>query len=103
MRCAHGGPHYKHSEDGITWHTSMRQTYHYGVEYDDTKPHIFARMERPQLFFEGGYDEVTGLAGMPAVLCTMAFVEGASGQTQRLRMRVRPTYWEGVDFGKAAW
>eukprot|EP00619_Florenciella_sp_RCC1007_P017680 CAMPEP_0205935176 /NCGR_PEP_ID=MMETSP1325-20131115/38395_1 /ASSEMBLY_ACC=CAM_ASM_000708 /TAXON_ID=236786 /ORGANISM="Florenciella sp., Strain RCC1007" /LENGTH=65 /DNA_ID=CAMNT_0053305247 /DNA_START=1 /DNA_END=195 /DNA_ORIENTATION=+ len=56
--------HLKFSPDGINWTTSPRQTYHYTVEYDDgSVPHVFARVERPQLWFEGGYDPVTGLAG----------------------------------------
>ncbi|GMH49969.1 hypothetical protein TL16_g00660 [Triparma laevis f. inornata] len=59
--------HYKFSEDGITWRTSMLQTYHYEVAYEGGGRHFFARMERPQIVFKE-YDENTGLAGEPVAL-----------------------------------
>ncbi|GMH77068.1 hypothetical protein TrST_g4087 [Triparma strigata] len=60
--------HYKFSVDGVNWKTSYLQTYHYLVKYEDKSRHAFARMERPQLVFAGGFDENTGLAGEPVAL-----------------------------------
>lgn len=51
--------HYKYSLDGIVWITSPRQTYHYTVKYDDDTHHTFARVERPQLYFDAR-DDSTG-------------------------------------------
>jgi len=60
--------HYKYSADGVNWHTSPRQTYRYTVRYENGRPDVLARVERPQLYFDGGYDLETGLAGSPIVL-----------------------------------
>lgn len=43
--------HYKFSLDGVTWHTSPKQTYRYGVKFDDGKKVNYPRVERPQLIF----------------------------------------------------
>ena len=59
--------HYKYSEDGISWHTSPRQTYHYTVQYTDNSHHTFARVERPQIYF-GNRDDDTGFYSDPKVL-----------------------------------
>ena len=59
--------HYKFSEDGVTWRTSPRQTYHYTVQYTDDTHHTFARVERPQMFFQQ-HDEKTGFYSSPLVL-----------------------------------
>ena len=59
--------HYKFSEDGKSWHTSMRQTYHYKVNYLDGSSHVFGRVERPQLWFDT-IDPVSGYAIKPTVL-----------------------------------
>jgi hypothetical protein len=57
--------HYKYSDDeGLSWKTSPRQTYPYFQEFEDGKilPTVYARVERPQLAFNGGYDLKTGFA-----------------------------------------
>mmetsp|Transcript_33601 Transcript_33601/g.95223 ORF Transcript_33601/g.95223 Transcript_33601/m.95223 type:complete len:498 (-) Transcript_33601:71-1564(-) len=49
--------HYKFSEDGVTWHTSPRQTYPYSVECQGGEVRHFPRMERPQLVFAKEYPD----------------------------------------------
>lgn len=43
--------HYAFSTDGAHWIVSPRQTYSYVVHFADGSEHLFARVERPQLFF----------------------------------------------------
>lgn len=59
--------HYKYSLDGVKWYTSPMQTYHYTAHYDDGTQHTFARVERPQLYFNN-WDISTGFYDQPSVL-----------------------------------
>jgi len=49
--------HYKFSVDGQTWYTSPRQSYHYGVRFEDGRTTYFPRMERPQLLFATTHED----------------------------------------------
>ena len=70
--------HYKFSVDGITWVTSPVQTYHYTVKYTDLSVHVFARVERPQLYFLNR-DESTGFYDTPTVLYNGVCGTGGNG------------------------
>ena len=59
--------HLKYSMDGVVWSTAQLQTYHYTVPYDDDTEHMFARVERPQLYFSHR-DESTGYYDTPLAL-----------------------------------
>lgn len=70
--------HYKYSADGVTWYTSPRETYTYRVAFAGGKHRWFARMERPQLFFnkthtDGSVSEplwiYNGICGDGLIVC----------------------------------
>jgi len=58
---------YAFSNDGVHWTVSSRQTYSYTVHFADGSKHLFARVERPQLFFEPGSDN-SDFEGRPSHL-----------------------------------
>ena len=70
--------HYKYSRDGVEWNASPWQTYHYTVSYSDRLPHVFARMERPQLAF-AERDEETGFVSKPIALFNGVCGDGSRG------------------------
>eukprot|EP00940_MAST-03C_sp_MAST-3C-sp2_P000135 g135.t1 len=45
--------HYASSDDAVVWKVSSHQTYGYRFRFADGTSHFFARVERPQLVFDG--------------------------------------------------
>ena len=54
-------------DNGKTFTVSPRQTYSYDVRYDDGTTTLYARVERPQLYFDD-YNATSGAVGSPIVL-----------------------------------
>lgn len=68
--------HYKFSLDGVSWHTSPKQTYQYSVQFDDGHKSFYPRVERPQLIF--GKTHPDGAVSDPIALVNAVCNDGAN-------------------------